>query len=212
SNCSSKKNMNKNNFFDSPFVGKQLKEQITNPNIIVGDYSYYSGYYSGHSFDDCARYLMADREDVDKLRIGNFCSIADGVKFMMAGNQGHRYDWVSSFPFFYQGFEEAKDAYVKVGDTIIGNDVWIGAEAIIMPGIRVGDGAIIATGAIVTKDVEAYTIVGGNPAKPIKKRFSEKEITMLVELKWWNWSIEKIKLNMDLICSKNITELYNKNI
>lgn len=201
----------KTNFFESPFVGKQLKDQVTNPNIIVGDYSYYSGYYSGHSFDDCARYLMPDRDDVDQLRIGNFCSIADGAIFMMAGNQGHRHDWVSIFPFFYQGFEDAKDAFKRAGDTVIGNDVWIGAKAIIMPGITVGDGAVIATAAIVTKDVAPYTIVGGNPAKPIKKRFSDHEIECLLELKWWNWDIEKIKANMPLLCSNQILELYEKN-
>ncbi|SHF19990.1 chloramphenicol O-acetyltransferase type B [Mariniphaga anaerophila] len=202
--------MNKN-FFESPFKGKQLKEITTNPNIIVGDYSYYSGYYSGHSFDDCARYLMPDRNDVDKLRIGRFCSIADGAIFMMAGNQGHRHDWVSSFPFFYQGFDSAEDAYQKAGDTVIGNDVWIGANAIIMPGINIGNGAVIATSSIVTKNVDAYTIVGGNPARPIKKRFADHEIALLLKLKWWDWDIEKIKANMSLLCSNKIQELYEKN-
>jgi chloramphenicol O-acetyltransferase type B len=202
--------MNKN-CFNSPFVGKQLKEIVTNPNIIVGDYSYYSGYYSGHSFDDCARYLMPDRNDVDKLRIGKFCSIADGAIFMMAGNQGHRHDWISTFPFFYQGFETAEDAFQKAGDTVIGNDVWIGANAIIMPGISIGDGAVIATSTIVTKDIEPYTIVGGNPGKVIKKRFSEEEISILLTLKWWDWEIEKIKKNLDLLCSNNIKELYKRN-
>jgi chloramphenicol O-acetyltransferase type B len=201
----------KENYFKSPFLGKQIKDQITNPNIIVGDYSYYSGYYSGHSFDDCARYLAPDRDDVDKLIIGKFCSIADGAIFMMAGNQGHKYDWISSFPFFYQGFDKANDAFEKAGDTIIGNDVWIGANAIIMPGVKIGDGAVIATASVVTKNVEPYSIVGGNPAKIIKKRFSDGEIQMLLELKWWDWDIEKIKGNMDLLCSNNITELYNRN-
>ncbi|NUV25626.1 Chloramphenicol acetyltransferase [Escherichia coli] len=88
------------NYFDSPFKGKLLSEQVKNPNIKVGRYSYYSGYYHGHSFDDCARYLFPDRDDVDKLIIGSFCSIGSGASFIMAGNQGHRYDWASSFPFF----------------------------------------------------------------------------------------------------------------
>lgn len=199
------------NYFDSPFAGKQIKEQITNPNIIAGDYSYYSGFYSGHSFDDCARYLAPDRDDVDKLIIGRFCSIADGATFMMAGNQGHRYDWISSFPFFYQGFESAQDAFVKAGDTIIGNDVWIGANVIVMPGVQIGHGAVIATSTIVTKNVEPYTVVGGNPGKVIKKRFSDKEIELLLDLEWWNWDINKVKDNMDLLCSKNIFELYKRN-
>ncbi len=88
------------NYFDSPFKGIPLAQQITNPNISVGPYSYYSGYYHGHSFDDCARYLMPDCEEVDKLIIGSFCSIGSGVTFMMAGNQGHHPDWISTFPFF----------------------------------------------------------------------------------------------------------------
>lgn len=87
------------NVFDSPFAGKPLTEQVTNPNIIVGRHSYYSGYYHGHGFDDCARYLNPDRDDVDKLIIGSFCSIGSGAVFMMAGNQGHRSDWISTFPF-----------------------------------------------------------------------------------------------------------------
>lgn len=89
-----------NNYFESPFKGKSLKEQVTNPNIIVGKHSYYSGYYHGHSFDDCARYLSPDRTDVDKLIIGRYCSIGSGAVFMMAGNQGHQNSWISSFPFF----------------------------------------------------------------------------------------------------------------
>lgn len=97
------------NYFDSPFKGKLLSEQVKNPNIKVGRYSYYSGYYHGHSFDDCARYLFPDRDDVDKLIIGSFCSIGSGASFIMAGNQGHRYDWASSFPFFYMQEEN----YIK---------------------------------------------------------------------------------------------------
>jgi chloramphenicol O-acetyltransferase type B len=91
----------KSNFFESPFKGIPLDKQVTNPNIIVGRYSYYSGYYHGRPFDDCARYLRPDKEDVDKLIIGSFCSIGTGVSFIMAGNQGHRMDWISTFPFFY---------------------------------------------------------------------------------------------------------------
>ena len=100
-----------NNYFESPFVGKTLREQVTNPNIIVGEYSYYSGYYHGHSFDDCARYLAPDRTDVDKLIIGRYCSIGSGAVFMMAGNQGHQHSWISSFPFFYQS--EDKHQHLK---------------------------------------------------------------------------------------------------
>lgn len=200
------------NFFESPFKGKIISEHVTNPNIIAGRYSYYSGYYHGHSFDDCARYLMPDRDDVDKLLIGSFCSIGTGVSFIMAGNQGHRSDWVSSFPFYFMeeepAFSTSTNAYRGAGDTIVGNDVWIGAEAMIMPGIKIGDGAVIGSRALVTKDVMPYAIVGGNPAKEIRKRFSEKQIEMLLAVKWWNWDLDKLKLAMPLLCGGNIEELY----
>jgi chloramphenicol O-acetyltransferase type B len=200
------------NYFESPFRGKLLSEQVTNPNIIVGRYSYYSGYYHGHSFDDCARYLMPDRDDVDKLIIGSFCSIGTGATFMMAGNQGHRNDWISTFPFFFMSeepaFARATNAYQGAGDTVVGNDVWIGAEAMIMPGVRIGHGAMIGSRALVTKDVEPYTIVGGNPAKPIRKRFSDEQIAMLLEMAWWDWPIEEIKEAMPLLCSSDIAALH----
>ncbi|WP_113153450.1 type B chloramphenicol O-acetyltransferase [Nitratireductor sp. OM-1] len=197
-----------NNYFESPFKGVPLAEQVTNPNISVGRYSYYSGYYHGHSFDDCARYLLRDRDDVDRLVIGSFCSIGTGAAFMMAGNQGHRNDWVTTFPFFYMSeepaFAEARDGYVPAGDTVVGNDVWIGAEAIIMPGVRIGDGAMIGSRAVVTKDVPPYTIVGGNPARPIRRRFSDEQIAMLLEMRWWDWPLEAIRDAMEYLCSGDV--------
>lgn len=200
------------NYFESPFRGKTIAEQISNPNIIVGRYSYYSGYYHGHSFDDCARYLMPDRNDVDRLIIGSFCSIGTGAAFMMAGNQGHRHEWISSFPFFYMSevpeFHGATNGYLPAGDTVIGNDVWIGAEAMIMPGVKIGDGALIGSRALVTKDVDPYTVVGGSPAKEIKKRFAAEEIEMLMEMKWWNWELKDLKEVMPLMCSSDIKALY----
>ncbi len=160
------------NFFESPFKGIPLDQQVTHPNIVVGRHSYYSGYYHGHGFDDCARYVLPDA-DADRLIIGAFCSIGSGAAFIMAGNQGHRHEWVSTFPFFYanESWQQAQaaDGYLPAGDTVIGNDVWIGSEAIIMPGVRVGDGAIIGTRALVTRDVEPYAIVGGNPARVLRK-------------------------------------------
>lgn len=200
------------NYFESPFKGRLLSEQVTNPNIIVGRYSYYSGYYHGHSFDDCARYLFPDRDDVDKLIIGSFCSIGTGAAFIMAGNQGHRNDWASTFPFFYMkeepAFAGALDAFQPAGDTVVGSDVWIGAEAMIMPGIRIGHGAVIGSRALVTRDVEPYTIIGGNPAKPIRKRFSDEAIAMLLEMAWWDWPLERISDAMPLLCSGDIAALY----
>ena len=201
------------NYFESAFVGKPLKEQVTNPNIIVGKHSYYSGYYHNHSFNDCARYLLADSADnIDKLIIGSYCSIGSGAVFMMAGNQGHNHHWISTFPFFYQeneNFADAQDAFECTGDTVIGNDVWIGSEAMIMSGITVGDGAVIASRAVVTKDVAPYSIVGSNPAKHIRYRFTENEIELLLEMKWWQWSDEQLKGAMRLMCSSNINGLYN---
>lgn len=200
------------NFFESPFKGKIIKDHITNPNIIAGKFSYYSGYYHGHSFDDCARYLFPDREDVDKLIIGSYCSIGSGVSFIMAGNQGHRYDWISSFPFFYMSeidaFQASKDGFQKAGDTIVGNDVWIGSEAMIMPGIKIGDGAVIGSRALVTKDVEPYSIVGGNPAKLIKKRFSDTTIEKLLEMSWWDWDENELADVVPVLCSNDIEQLY----
>ena len=200
-----------NNYFESPFSGKAISEKITNPNISVGKHSYYSGYYHGHSFDDCARYLAPDRDDVDKLIIGSYCSIGSGAVFMMAGNQGHRMDWVSTFPFFYQDnphFSEALDGFERAGDTVIGNDVWIGSEAMIMAGVNVGDGAIIASRALVTKDVAPYSVVGSNPAKHIKFRFTEDEIAMLLAMQWWEWPELHIQQAMPLMCNSDIAALY----
>lgn len=199
------------NYFESPFRGMTLDKQVTNPNIIVGRYSYYSGYYHGHSFDDCARYLLPD-EDADKLYIGSFCSIGSGAAFIMAGNQGHRNDWVSTFPFYWMSevpeFAGAQNGYQPAGDTVIGNDVWIGSEAIIMPGIKIGDGAVIGTRALVTRNVEPYAIVGGNPAKTIRKRFDEPTIGLLLDMKWWNWSDEQLKASMPILTSGDVEALY----
>jgi chloramphenicol O-acetyltransferase type B len=202
------------NFFESPFKGKLLSEQVTNPNIVVGRYSYYSGYYHGHSFDDCARYLMPDRDDVDRLIIGSFCSIGTGACFIMAGNQGHRTDWVSTFPFFFMSeepaFADAQSGYRPAGDTVIGNDVWIGAEAMIMPGIRVGDGAMIGSRAVVTRDVAPYAIVAGNPAREIRKRFSDADIERLLDMRWWDWPLEQIEAEMATLCSGDIAGLHQR--
>ncbi|NOR55629.1 MAG: hypothetical protein GQ531_05420 [Sulfurovum sp.] len=128
---------------------------------------------------------------------------------MMAGNQGHRSDWVSSFPFYFQAniFKEAKNAYEKAGDTLIGDDVWIGSEAMILAGVTIGSGAIIAARSVVVKDVPPYAVVGGNPAEVIKYRFEEAEIQDLLKLKWWDWSEEKVKVAMPYICDTNIQGL-----
>ncbi len=149
--------------------------------------------------------------DVDKLIIGKYCSIASGATFMLAGNQGHRHEWVSSFPFDYEVFgDKVKSGFELAGDTIIGNDVWIGSECVIMPGVTIGDGAVIGARAVVTKDVEPYTIVVGNPGNAVKSRFTESQIEMLLEMKWWDWPIEVLQANMDLMCSSDIDGLYRR--
>lgn len=199
------------NVFESPFRGMTLDKQVTNPNIVVGRHSYYSGYYHRHGFDDCARYLLPD-EGVDRLVIGSFCSIGSGAAFIMAGNQGHRNDWVSTFPFYWMpevpAFAGAANAYAPAGDTVIGNDVWIGSEAIVMPGIRIGDGAVIGTRALVTRDVEPYAIVGGNPAKVIRKRFADSHVALLLEMQWWDWPEDKLAPAMPLMTSGDVEALH----
>lgn len=210
----------KNNF-DSWLNGHILKENIENPNIKVGEFTYYSGYYHKENFEDvCVRYLLGDGStknykeifgkdyEFDKLEIGKFCSIGSGASFILAGNQGHNHKWISAYPFDPKIFSNAKDGFRRKGDTVIGNDVWIGTEAIIMPGVKIGDGAVIGTRAVVVKDVEPYTIVGGNSAKPLKKRFSEEEINILLEVKWWEWKVEEINEALSYICSEDILGLY----
>lgn len=199
------------NVFESPFKGITLDRLVTNPNIRVGRYSYYSGYYHGHGFDDCARFLLPD-DGVDKLVIGSFCSIGSGAAFIMAGNQGHRSDWISTFPFFWMpevpAFAGAENGFQPAGDTVIGNDVWIGTEAIVMPGVRIGDGAVIGARAVVTNDVEPYAIVGGNPAKVIRKRFRDPDIARLLELRWWDWSDDDLRAAMPILTSGDIAALH----
>ena len=196
-------------YFKDEFSSQLLCETVTHPNISVGIFSYYSGYHHKHSFEECVRYLDKKRKDVDKLIIGKYCSIGSGAVFMMAGNQGHRMDWVSTFPFYFQAniFKSAKNAYEKVGDTVIGDDVWIGSEAMIMAGVNIGSGAVVAARAVVTKDVPAYAVVGGNPAQVIRYRFDEETIAKLLKLKWWDWAEEAAKEAMPLICSENVQGL-----
>ena len=130
----------------------------------------------------------------------------------MAGNQGHRNDWISTFPFFWMpdvsAFEGARNGFQAGGDTVIGSDVWIGSEAVIMPGVRIGHGAVIGTRALVARDVEPYTIVGGNPAKPIRKRFDDARIAMLLEMQWWDWTDAQLQPAMPLLTSGDVEALH----
>jgi virginiamycin A acetyltransferase len=147
----------------------------------------------------------------DKLVIGKFCAIARGVRFIMNG-ANHKLSGLSTYPFgiFGQGWEAARpkpgDMKIK-GDTVIGNDVWLGYEAVIMPGIRIGNGAIVAARSVVTHDIPAYAVVGGNPAKLIKKRFDEATIVALQTLAWWDWPVEKITAAIPAIIDADIEAL-----
>lgn len=185
-----------------------LKNTIKNPNIIVGDYTYYDDFEDVHNFEKNVKYLFDFIGD--KLIIGKFCMIASDVTFIMNG-ANHLTDAISTYPFaiFGHGWEQAMEGktYPTKGDTIVGNDVWIGHKVTIMPGVKIGDGAIIATRSVVTKDVEPYSVVGGNPAKELKKRFSEEEITKLLELKWWDWDIDRITRNVQNLTANRLDEL-----
>ncbi len=185
-----------------------LKNIIKSPNIIVGDYTYYDDFEDVHNFERNVRYHFDFTGD--KLIIGKFCMIASGVKFVMNG-ANHLTDSLSAYPFaiFGKGWEKAMEgkSYPVKGDTIIGNDVWIGHNATLMPGIKIGDGAIIATNSTVVKDVEPYSVVGGNPAREIKKRFPKETIDKLLKLKWWDWSPEKISANLQHLTDNKIDRL-----
>ena len=185
-----------------------LKNIVKNPNIIVGDYTYYDDFETVENFEKNVKYLFDFTGD--KLIIGKFCMIASDVTFIMNG-ANHLTDAISTYPFaiFSGDWSNAMDGkeYPKKTDTIVGNDVWIGYGATIMPGVNIGDGAIIATKSVVTKDVAPYSIVGGNPAKEIKKRFSEEKIQTLLEMSWWDWPIEKITENVQNLTGKSVSVL-----
>ena len=178
-----------------------LKNLIDQPNISVGDYTYYDDFEDVQNFLKNVKYHFDFTGD--RLIIGKFCMIASGVTFIMNG-ANHLTDSISTYPFAIFGGDWANamegKSYPSRGDTRIGNDVWIGYKATIMAGVTIGDGAIIATGSIVTKDVPPYAIVGGNPAKVIKMRFPEEQVTQLLESRWWDWDIERISAHV-----KNLT-------
>ena len=189
-----------------------LKNIITNPNIIVGDYTYYDDFEDVHNFEKNVKYHFDFTGD--QLIIGKFCMIASDVKFIMNG-ANHLSNAISTYPFavFGNGWESAMEGktYPNKGNIEIGNDVWIGYNATIMAGVKIGDGAIIATNATVVSDVKPYTIVGGNPAREIKKRFSPEIVERLLKLQWWNWNIEKITKNVQNLTDLDIDKL-EKNV
>lgn len=189
-----------------------LKYVITNPNITVGDFTMYNDFVNDPTLFEKDNVLYHYPINRDKLQIGKFCSIACGAKFLF-NSANHALSSLSTYPFpiFFEEWglekEDVAEAWDNKGDIIIGNDVWIGYEAVILAGVSIGDGAIIGTRAVVTKDVPPYTIVGGVPAKPIKKRFSDETISELLDIKWWNWPEKKIARNISAIQSGNIEQL-----
>lgn len=175
------------------------------PNVEIGDYTYYNDnkkspemFYENieHHYEFLG----------DKLIIGKFCAIAEGVKFIMNG-ANHRMTGITTYPFniFGNGWEKFTPTVEQLpfkGDTVIGNDVWIGQYATIMPGVKIGDGAIIAANSTVAKDVEPYTIHGGNPAKFIRKRFADDVVADLLKLKWWDWDQQKLFNNIEKLTTE----------
>lgn len=190
-----------------------LHKSVRNPNIIVkGTKSYYSNAWTEGFEDYVVRYLYGDEHSlknwspqwkIDKLYIGNYVCIGAETVILMGGNNTHRNDWFSNYPFM----ERIKESYQSKGDTIIEDGVWIGMRSQIMPGVRLGEGCVIAAGSVVVKDVEPYTIVGGNPAKFIKYRFDEKIIRELLKLKIYDHSEEKLEKIIPALCSNDLSKL-----
>lgn len=186
-----------------------IKNVVKSKNIIIGDYTYYHDHINPTNF---IKHVTHHYPFIgDKLIIGKFTQIGEGVEFIMNG-ANHYIDAISTYPFYIFGKSWSKYAIPKnkinlKGDTIIGNDVWIGQNVTFLPGVKVGDGAIIGANATVSNDVPPYTIVAGNPAKIIRKRFNKKVINHLLKIKWWDWPIKKITDNLKIISSENINAL-----
>ena len=181
-----------------------VKPTITNPNIIIGDFTYIADRefenHVTHHYDFIG----------DRLIIGKFCQIAAGVEFVMNG-ANHQMNAVSTFPFYtLEGWNmkppAMEDLPIK-GDTVIGNDVWIGQNAVILPGVRIGDGAIIGANSVVSSDVEPYTIVAGNPAREIRKRFDDEMIQLLIAFRWWDKPVDEINSLIPVLTSSDMEKV-----
>lgn len=186
-----------------------IKNTVKNPNIIIGDYTYYDDPEDSENFERNVLYHFPFIGD--KLIIGKFCALARGVKFIMNG-ANHKLSGISTYPFqiFGNGWEKVMpraDELPYKGDTEVGNDVWIGYESLVMPGVKIGNGAIVSSRAVVVADVPAYTIVGGNPAKVIKRRYEPEVVERLEAIAWWDWHIEKITQNLEVIVSGDVEAL-----
>ena len=189
-----------------------LKNVVSGPNIEIGDYTIYNDFV--HDPRDFERNCVLYHYPVngDRLQIGKFCSIACGAKFLFtSGNHALHSLSTYTFPIFFDAWgldaKDIRDAWDNKGDIVIGNDVWIGYEAVILSGVTIGDGAIIGTRAVVTRDVPPYTIVGGVPARPIRRRFDADTIARLEALRWWDWTPDKIQRSISAIQAGNLVEL-----
>ena len=189
-----------------------LNTIINNPNIIVGDYTIYNDFVNDPTQFEKNNVLYHYPINQDCLIIGKFCSIACGAKFLFnSANHALRSLSNYTFPLFFEEWglnkKNVASAWDNKGDIIIGNDVWIGYEAVIMAGVHIGDGAVIAARAVVTKDVPPYTIVGGTPARKIRMRFEEETIAKLQQIQWWNWPVEKIRRSLPYIMEGTVDRL-----
>ena len=185
---------------------------IKDPQIEVGDYTIYNDFVADPLLFEKNNVLYHYPIHREKLIIGKFCSIACGTKFLFnCANHTLKSLSTYTFPLFYEEWELEKSnittAWDNKGDIVIGNDVWIGYEAVIMAGVHIGDGAIIAARAVVTKDVLPYTVVGGTPAKEIRRRFDAEVIQQLLMLKWWDWSADNIRKYLPYIAEGKVNEL-----
>lgn len=191
-----------------------IKNVITAPNISVGDYTYYDDPVDPAGFEK-NNVLFNWPEFGDRLIIGKFCSIACGTQFIM-GPANHRTSSVTTYPFAVFGGEWAERVPSHLsqlpfkGDIIVGNDVWIGRNSVILPGVTIGDGAIVAAHSVVARDVEPYTVVDGNPARFLKKRFREELIQFLLQLRWWDFPPEKLVEILPLLCDTDLERAEKK--
>ncbi|NUQ82368.1 MAG: Vat family streptogramin A O-acetyltransferase [Bacteroidetes bacterium] len=186
-----------------------IRNTVKNPNILIGDFTYYDDPEDSENFERNVLYHFPFIGD--KLIIGKFCAIAHGVKFIMNG-ANHATAGFSTYPFyiFGNGWESAMpkpEDFPYKGDTVIGHDVWIGYEALIMPGVKIGNGSIVAARSVVTSDVEPYSIVGGNPARVIRKRFDDQTISRLQTIGWWDWPADHLTRHLSVVLGADPNEL-----
>jgi len=197
---------NPNTIFSLPNINTLtfVKPTIKNPNIVVGDFTYFAD-------TDFEKHVTHHYDFIgDKLIIGKFCQIGAGAEFVMNG-ANHQMNAVSTYPFYIFGSWDqsvpSKEDLPFKGDTVVGNDVWIGQNSTILPGVHIGDGAIIGLNSVVTRDVPPYTIVAGNPAKAVRKRFDDELIDLLLKLKWWDKSVEEINALIPLLSCSDLAKV-----